>query len=50
MVRTIACACLVGVVSVQQPAPPPFDASGKHTGNWGEILSTYPLTAERAGR
>jgi hypothetical protein len=23
------------------------DASGKYTGDWGEILSTYPLTAER---
>jgi hypothetical protein len=123
MVRTIACACVLGIVSVQQPAAPaPFDpvgrwsvsttsdeghsmtatveiggkpgsysgqavtnlgrvlpireimtsptgmmmvaelpqslliirvtrdASGKHTGNWGEVLSTYPLTAERAGR
>jgi hypothetical protein len=123
MVRTIVCACVLGVVSVQQPAvPAPFDpvgkwsvsttsdegqpmtatveiggkpgsytgqavtnlgrvipireimtsptgmmmvaelpqsvlvirvardASGKHTGNWGEILSIYPLTAERAGR
>lgn len=122
MVRTIVCACVLGVVSVQQPAAPAAfdpagkwtvsttsddgqpmtatveisgkpgsysgqavtnlgrvipireimtspsgmmmvaelpqsfliirvtrDASGKHTGNWGEILSTYPLTAERAG-